>query len=106
MDDRRPSCPRREVTLHHDMLSFVLSIRTSKVTAILACFSAKKGAASVFKDSSKHSLVLLIIRKQDKLIDQWQTPLGIARFATQDMSMVAQIIMRIREHKVRVRCAT
>ena len=30
------------VTLHHDMLSFVLSIRTSKVNSILVCFSAQE----------------------------------------------------------------
>ena len=68
------------VTLH-DMLTFVQSIRTSKVNAILACF------------------LLLINRKQDNVCEmerQWPTPLGTARFATQDMLMMAQIIPRVR----------
>ena len=95
--------------LHHDMLSFVLS----KVNSILVCFSAKRRAARVLKDSSKHSLALLIIRMQDnvceierQLIDQRPTPLGIARFATQDMSMMAQIKNENPRAQRRVRCAT
>ena len=70
VDDRWPRVREEMVTLHHDMLSFVLGVRTlaglqgERNAGVVIC---KRRAANVSKGFSKHSLVLPTTRKQDNV---------------------------------------
>ena len=65
-----PRVRKEMATLHHDMLSFILRVRTLaglQGERNAGVFHCQKRAADVPKGFSKHSLVLPTTRKQDNV---------------------------------------